>query len=191
MDREHEDLRRKITGYGIPTEYRGIRFRSRTEARWAAFFDMLPWPWVYEPIDLSGYIPDYILRFEHADLLVEVKPATSAEDPMMEDAKLKIDESGWGDEALLLGAFPFDLDEHTAQPVIGLMRSQDRGVWIWDEARAFWCLSCGRPSLLNAAGSWHCRQCGAGDGNAHVGNVEPLAGLWAEAANRVQWRAGT
>jgi len=43
-------LSRHVTA--IQTTYRGIRFRSRTEARWAAFFDELGWPWEYEPHDL-------------------------------------------------------------------------------------------------------------------------------------------
>ncbi len=46
---------------GIPTLYHGRRFRSRIEARWAAFFDLANWPWEYEPFDLEGYIPDFVL----------------------------------------------------------------------------------------------------------------------------------
>lgn len=33
----------------IPTEYQGVKFRSRLEARWAVLFDMLNVPWQYEP----------------------------------------------------------------------------------------------------------------------------------------------
>ncbi len=55
----------------IPTEYRGIRFRSRLEARWACFFDACGWRWDYEPSDFNGYIPDF--RIGHTYL--EVKPA--------------------------------------------------------------------------------------------------------------------
>lgn len=33
----------------IETEYRGIRFRSRIEARWAVFFDQVKTSWQYEP----------------------------------------------------------------------------------------------------------------------------------------------
>ena len=32
----------------IETHYRGCRFRSRLEARWAVFFDTLGWDWEYE-----------------------------------------------------------------------------------------------------------------------------------------------
>ena len=36
----------------IQTEYKGYRFRSRLEARWAVFFDTLGVKWEYEP---EGY----------------------------------------------------------------------------------------------------------------------------------------
>lgn len=61
----------------METEYKGILFRSRLEARWAILFDALELEWVYEPECFklpSGlkYTPDfYIPKF---DLYVEVKP---------------------------------------------------------------------------------------------------------------------
>lgn len=49
----------------IPTTYHGIRYRSRTEARWAVFFDRMGWPFTYEAegVDLGGewYLPDFWL----------------------------------------------------------------------------------------------------------------------------------
>jgi len=58
----------------IPTAYRGVNFRSRLEARWAAFFDNLNRKWDYEPIDLDGWIPDFVLHGAKEKVLVEVKP---------------------------------------------------------------------------------------------------------------------
>lgn len=49
---------------GIPTTYKGIRFRSRAEACWAVLMDELGWAWEYEPIDLDGYIPDFLVMLE-------------------------------------------------------------------------------------------------------------------------------
>lgn len=47
----------------IETEYRGTRFRSRLEARWAIFFDNMKLEWTYEPesFDLGSYLykPDF------------------------------------------------------------------------------------------------------------------------------------
>ena len=57
----------------IPTQYAGVLFRSRLEARWAAFFDLCEWRWEYEPFDLNGWLPDFRLM-GFCDVLVEVKP---------------------------------------------------------------------------------------------------------------------
>lgn len=48
----------------IETRYRGFRFRSRLEARWAVFFDALGVEWEYEPqgyrlSDGTQYLPDF------------------------------------------------------------------------------------------------------------------------------------
>lgn len=50
----------------IETQYKGYRFRSRLEARWAVFFDALSVPWEYEKegYDLGAagwYLPDFWL----------------------------------------------------------------------------------------------------------------------------------
>lgn len=45
-----------------PTKYSGVLFRSRLEARWAAFFDLIDWRWEYEPVDLEGWTPDFRLH---------------------------------------------------------------------------------------------------------------------------------
>lgn len=60
----------------IETSYKGYRFRSRLEARWAVFFDAMGWEWLYEhegyQSDNVRWLPDFYLP-QH-DLLVEVKP---------------------------------------------------------------------------------------------------------------------
>lgn len=78
----------------IQTEYKGYRFRSRLEARWAVFFDTLGVKWEYEPegYDLGNgvyYLPDFLLHditvnhglFQrHCDIYVEVKGVMTDED---------------------------------------------------------------------------------------------------------------
>jgi hypothetical protein len=59
----------------IPTNYHHINFRSRLEAKWAAFFDLVGWKWEYEPIDLEGWAPDFLIHGKKAPIYVEVKPA--------------------------------------------------------------------------------------------------------------------
>jgi hypothetical protein len=60
----------------LPTTYRNIKFRSRLEARWAAYFDMIGVKWQYEPegyhLDYGNYCPDFLC--EDGDFFVEVKP---------------------------------------------------------------------------------------------------------------------
>lgn len=57
------------------TRYRGILYRSRLEARWAVFFDLLEVHYVYEPdIPEVYYIPDFILPHLSIPIYVEIKP---------------------------------------------------------------------------------------------------------------------
>ena len=68
----------------IETRYKGYRFRSRLEARWAVFFDACNYNWEYEPegFDLGGgvyYLPDFKIhgKDENGDFnifWIEVKP---------------------------------------------------------------------------------------------------------------------
>lgn len=59
----------------IETEYNGYRFRSRTEARWAVFFNAAGIAFNYEPegfvLDGKPYLPDFWLP--DAGLWLEVK----------------------------------------------------------------------------------------------------------------------
>ncbi|MFN7611621.1 MAG: hypothetical protein ACK5QX_11930 [bacterium] len=67
-----------------PTTYAGVRFRSRLEARWAAFFDLCQWSWEYEPVELAGWAPDFLVTIPCVanghQLYVEVKPYLTIED---------------------------------------------------------------------------------------------------------------
>jgi hypothetical protein len=60
----------------IETRYRGYRFRSRLEARWAVFMDALGVRWEFEPegynLDGEWYLPDFWLPDLRAFL--EIKP---------------------------------------------------------------------------------------------------------------------
>lgn len=62
----------------IETRYNGYRFRSRTEARWAVYFDACGIKYEYEPQGLSlpsgSYLPDFWLP--QVSMYAEVKGAT-------------------------------------------------------------------------------------------------------------------
>jgi hypothetical protein len=65
----------------IETTYKGYRFRSRLEARWAVFFDALKITWAYEVegFDLGPagrYLPDFHVVEYECPLWVEIKGGT-------------------------------------------------------------------------------------------------------------------
>lgn len=177
---------------GVPTRYNGTLFRSRLEARWAVFFDLVGWPWAYEPIDLAGYIPDFVLRFPAGAVAVEVKPAVVLAD--LEEHAKKITVSGWGGVTLALGAVVWP--DHTPHglDVIGygneVVHLGDEAEHAYDATEAFRCIDCGAFSIRGASLSYRCHVNGCYDGDGHVGQLQPgeLAALWADAGNRVQWR---
>jgi hypothetical protein len=67
-----------MTIKAIETVYKGYRFRSRLEARWAVFFDSLGVEWAYEPegFETSNgyrYLPDFRIQLGQTTYWVEVK----------------------------------------------------------------------------------------------------------------------
>lgn len=95
--------------HSIPTQYGGVNFRSRLEARWAALFDLCGWSWEYETLDLVGYIPDFVVTYRGEHAIVEVKPILewygiqNGSRPW-NDAALKIEASGWDGTAFVAPA---------------------------------------------------------------------------------------
>jgi hypothetical protein len=68
-----------MTIKAIETLYRGYRFRSRLEARWAVAFDHMGLRWEYEPegfelSDGTRYLPDFLLHIDGKKVWVEIKP---------------------------------------------------------------------------------------------------------------------
>lgn len=61
----------------IQTRYRGRRFRSRLEARWAIVLDELGVPWEHEPegyaLSSGWYLPDFRLQLASGPAWLEVK----------------------------------------------------------------------------------------------------------------------
>lgn len=76
----------------IPTEYNGVEFRSRLEARWAVFFDLMgiEWRYEFEGYDLGEdggwYLPDFYLpevwgeNGEGQGIFCEIKPLVGMHD---------------------------------------------------------------------------------------------------------------
>lgn len=62
----------------IKTEYQGVLFRSRLEARWAHFFDLIGVAWAYEAegfeLPSGRYLPDFEINLGEERCFFEVKP---------------------------------------------------------------------------------------------------------------------
>lgn len=95
----------------IETHYKGYRFRSRLEARWAVFFDALGVEWEYEPegFDLGAagwYLPDFKVCRGSGHVWFEVK---ASEQAMTPPEWLKVCRFGEGNHTILLFGPPTDV----------------------------------------------------------------------------------
>lgn len=142
----------------IETNYKGYRFRSRLEARWAVFFDALGIEWEYEPqgFDLGGgvrYLPDFFINRKY---YAEVKPRVG-EIGQFDKAMLM---ARHGQTVLGLGGVP----DTIAYPVFGPVgqgQFETYDVAINSDSKYgpfFWC--CGVGLWENWRGD-----CGLDDGN--------------------------
>jgi hypothetical protein len=112
--------------HAIPAVYRGIEYRSRLEARWAAFFDETGWKHTYEPFDGTGYIPDFLIHGA-PPFLAEIKPAVTEDDYRAPIPKIETGLNGcWDHDILILGADPLPIldtscgsGDHPAAGVLG------------------------------------------------------------------------
>ena len=151
----------------VPTDGpRGVRFRSRLEARWAAFFTLCGWAWQYEPdLGLDGWIPDFALN-TGGGLLVEVKPAVTVRDFGPHYAR--VERSGAVAWVWLAGAALFY--DTNPDPVCGMMNEFLDGM---------------RLKL------W--KPCTIADVRRRINAVNPASRevaqrLWVKAGNALQWR---
>lgn len=165
-------------------------------------FDLLGWMWEYEPIDLAGYIPDFIVQLSEP-LLVEVKPilrwpcAIYGCSDCSEVLRDTYDEtcrtimgSGWDGDWSVSGAALLNCGQHS---VIGLLRAvwvgMDLGGQRWaDNAVLLRSKTTGAFDLFPDIAYFD------DDGNPAESiyrGREPFdpTPLWREAGNRVQWRA--
>lgn len=163
---------------GIPTRYAGVTFRSRLEARWAAMFDLLGWRWAYEPEDLAGYIPDFVIRFRQP-LLVEVKPAYGARELMR--YRRKIERSGWRGAALLVGVGALEAGPDYA--VVGLDRGKDGR---WYPAGMGPCSWGGHYTLVSEAHP-DCLACGRDIPDCYGMDTSRFEHRWRAAGEKVRW----
>ena len=151
-DRGHSPMK------AIPTSYGGANFRSRLEARWAAFFDLAAIRWTYEPMDLDGWAPDFMLSTSACPIMVEVKPVDLLTEGYEQFAKAIAHQSDYG--ILLCGYKPFSQvpgkliisDEHDLKSVARQL-SVNFAHEVWEEAgsRVQWSAKQQKRAVIEAA----------------------------------------
>lgn len=186
---------------GIPTTYRGTRFRSRTEARWAVLFDAIGWKWEYEPLDADGYVPDFAI-LGATPLLVEVKADMTTADLDTHVSKITAALPGSWDRDVLVVGGSWSLAVEDGYHVAGVLL--EWGEWGdgapetttmttgWAGGSALWnrCAECGGVAVHHQLMTWSGRPCGHYDGD-HLLEPTPVAELetaWARARNTTQWK---
>jgi hypothetical protein len=177
--------------FGIPTTYKSTRFRSRLEARWAAFFDLLGWSWVYEPFDADGWIPDFLIEGA-APLLIEVGPCIDRPDyeRKAEDGAARYPDL----PTLIAGVSPAPIwggGHVVGTPSAGLLTNDGPDGFDSSIAEASWasCRRCSEVGVFHTSGSFQVRPCGDHDGDNHLGYLArpELERYWRMAGTEVQW----
>ena len=98
-----------------PMKYRGIQYRSKLKATWAAFFDICDWRFEYEPETFGEWMPDFALYGEDGKVvLVEVKPITKPDSDIC--MKMIGNRPSKDTDLLLLGVSPFSVPEDGIRP---------------------------------------------------------------------------
>ena len=177
----------------IETKYKGILFRSRLEAKWACFFDLLGWKWRYEPADFNGWIPDFAIY--GADCVyVEVKPVID----FPTDVAEKIDASGCRNEVLILGELGPELGSEDYWFRLGWLREVNHydeasaPDFLWDEAvLGRWEAGKGSIGFCHSGIAFSDRISGGYDGGC-FGELplhwDEIDELWAAACNSTRWK---
>lgn len=178
----------------IPTRYKGVQFRSRLEARWACFFDLNKIKWEYEPYDLDGWIPDFVLHgYSNSEILVEVKPIKY----QSQELENRLSKYLYTDkEILILGNTPILVSKDGMHEVdlcagwIGELTgdgASEKNFYFFQEAK--WSVAdAGNLDFFPAYGQYVYRISGEYNGGSPViAPIEMVQSLWNEAGNEVQW----
>lgn len=172
----------------IPTLYNGIQYRSRLEARWAAFFDAMNWHPKYEPFDLGKWSPDFMINITSGDYLVEVKPITEFDQPVADKITRaigsKAPQSKKFGGVILVGISP-QIDPPLTAVALGWVNPYQRGELLgWRKTFIVW----GRDAQVPLLHSDICREEFLSHPDIHP-YAEGVRLLWADASNIVQWQA--
>lgn len=141
----------------IKTHYNGMWFDSRTEARWAVFFDQLGIPYIHEPegfvfSDGTTYLPDFYLPDSKA--FFECKGIMNDKD--LHKIKMLMEESG---RPVIVGYSDFTFDSCENDWGHGFYRAEK------DDSVLIQCPCCKKWYFAGIEGFYECQCCGAYDGD--------------------------
>lgn len=183
---------------GIRTKgINGIVFRSINEARYSDFFTVMKWKWEYEPIELNGYIPDFIVEDK---LLAEVKHDTVIAD--LQRYSTKIIHSGWKKDFMIVGSYPSFINETNIhnnklkkiaiglffQPLIG--KKEAELLYRMNKVFLCFCKGCDRMTLsfMNLCSTNKCLFCNSIDISTDGGYEHgDIIHCWSEIKNKYQY----
>lgn len=183
----------------IATRYDGVEYRSRLEARWAAFFARIGWSANYEPFDGDGYIPDFLIDGQEP-LLIEVKPAIGKNEYKAPIAKAENGLRGaWRRDILIVGMTPLPLgmqspywDDRDTAGLLGEPGSAffgEEGTWCWEEGAWGQCPRCHRIGVWHTMQSFSLRPWGCHEGGSGFDSPTALIrSAWSAACNDTKWR---
>jgi hypothetical protein len=192
--------------HGIPTTHAGANFRSRLEARWAAFFDLIGWRWTYEPLDADGYIPDFLIHGKHP-FFVEVGPCITKADYEAKALKGDLAAGSLARDLLIVGVSPVSpYSEDGCWPTcpsagwlgeygnfLDMDTNETEAMFAWGPARWAWTPDYGVPrpqdmQIWHDFQSYSCRPEGGRGDREEWPHADSLEQRWREAGNRVQWK---
>ena len=164
----------------IPTRYRDIHFRSRTEAKWAAFFDLCGIDWQYEPAECDRWFPDFIIGCGSQTYLVEVKPIwfrSISDSDQIVQSQLADTFEKCHDATLCLGLGPCEAEDENGfawSNVVGYQKFIGRDVYQTQEK--YYPIGFYKPGVLSFL--------------SQFSRFEPidLMPYWEKAQNKTQWK---
>lgn len=184
-----------VAVHGIPTTYRRAEFRSRLEARWASFFDLISWKWTYEPLDADGYIPDFLIHGGRP-LFIEVGNCILQDDFVAKSKKPNGAVDQLGHDVLVVGINP--LADIPANGEVGAgwladyfpATDETEPVYGWSTGRWVVCPTCRGYGVNSLDQHFVVRPCGHYHGGKSLPEPDryQLDALWNHAGSVTQWK---
>jgi hypothetical protein len=175
--------------HGIPTTFNHNNMRSRLEAKWACMFEKLGWKYIYEPFDLDGWIPDFLITGKKK-VFVEVKPFIEFKEWEQEIKTIEsaLRKANMIEDYLLLGANIGTNEVYSDTGSLGYYAQECQGCWDVQTNSIFY--SKEKYGMEHAYMDYTCPITGLkvqDDGGERL-TLDQLENAFKECGNEVQWK---